>query len=81
MGSAAVIGATGVGSLDGRYVVPEWVKAQALDKLVPQEHLSVIVNRPELADYDVKVLWLKAQMEHARGATQAQQISADTAPK
>ena len=38
--------------------VPEWVKAQALDKLVLQEQLSVIVSRPELADYGVKLLWV-----------------------
>ena len=65
----------------GGYVVPEWVKAQALDKLVPQEQLSVIVSRPELADCNPKLLWVKAQMEHARGATQAQQVSATAAPK
>ena len=34
----------------GRYVAPEWVKAQALDKLVLQEQLLLIVSRPELAD-------------------------------
>ena len=65
----------------GGYVVSAWVKAQALDKLVPQEQLSVFVSRPELADYNAKLLWVKAQMEHARGATQAQQVSATAAPK
>ena len=40
----------------GGYVVLEWVKAQALDKLVPPEQLSVIVSRPELADYNAKLL-------------------------
>ena len=48
---------------------------------MPQEQLSVIVSRPELADYSAKLLWVKAQMEHARGATQAQQVSATAAPK
>ena len=38
------------------YVLPEWVKEQALDKLVPQEQLSVTESRPELADYGVKLL-------------------------
>ena len=66
--------------LMGGYVVPGWVKAQALDKLVPQEQLSVIVSRSELADYKAKLLWVKAQMEHARGATQAQQVSTTAAP-
>ena len=32
----------------GEYVVPEWVNAQALDKLVPREQLLVIVSRPSL---------------------------------
>ena len=59
----------------------DWVKAQALDKLVPQEQLSVIVSRQELADNSVKLLWVKAQMEHARDASKAQQVSAATAPK
>ena len=61
--------------------VLEWVKVQALGKLVPQEQLSVIESRPELADHGVKLLWVKAQMEHARGATQAQQVSTAAAPK
>ena len=50
--------------LIGGYVAPAWGKAQALDTLVPQEQLSVIVSSPELADYGVKLLWVKAQMEH-----------------
>ena len=63
----------------GGYVVPEWVKAQALDKLVPQEQLSIIVSRPALADHKARLLRVKAQVEHARGATQAQQVSATAA--
>ena len=39
------------------------------------------MSRPELADHNAKHLWVKAQMEHARGATQAQQVSATAAPK
>ena len=66
--------------LMGGYVVLEWVKAQTHDKLVLQQQLSVVVSRPELADYGLKLLWASAQMEHARGATQAQQVSAATTP-
>ena len=33
-----------------------------------QEQLSVIVRKPELADYGLKLLWVKAQMKHALGA-------------
>ena len=61
--------------------MPELVKAQALDKLVPQEQLSVTLSRPERAGYNAKLLWVKAQMEHARDATRAQQVSATAAPK
>ena len=46
----------------------------ALDKLVPQGLPSVIVSRVEL-------FWVEVQMEHARGATQAQQISAAASAK
>ena len=80
VGRVAIMGATGVGGLDGGYVVLEWVKAQTHDKLVPQQQLSVVVSRPELADYGLKLLSASAQMEHARGATQAQQVSAATTP-
>ena len=45
------------------------------------KQLSVMVSRPELADYGLKLLWANAQVEHARGATQAQQVSAATTPK
>ena len=65
----------------GRCVVLVWVTAQALDNLVPQEQLSVIGSRLELSDYGRKLLWVKAQVEHAREATQAQQVSAALAPK
>ena len=61
----------------GVYVVPERV-AQALDKMVPEEQLSVIVSRPELADF---LLWVDGRMEHARGATQYQQVCAAFAPQ
>ena len=58
----------------GCYVIPDWVRAQALDKLVPDELLHTIVGRPELAEYSPKLAWVKAQMEHARGATQVQHV-------
>ena len=43
----------------GGCVVPEWIEAQALDNLVSQEQMSVTVNRPELADYGLKLMWSK----------------------
>ena len=68
-------------ALMGGYAVVEFGKAQALDKLAPQEQLSVIVSRPELADDGLKLFWVKAHMEHAGGATQAQKGSTATTPK
>ena len=56
-------------------VIPDLLKAQALENLVPDALLQAIVSRPELADYAPKLRWVKAQMEHARGAAQAQHAS------
>jgi hypothetical protein len=67
--------------LMGGYPIPDWVRGQALEKLVPENLLQTIVGRPELADYSAKLLWVKTQMEHARGATQAQHIGSATAMK
>jgi hypothetical protein len=53
------------------YPGPDWVRSQALDKLVPQEMLTTIIGRPELANFKEKLCWVKNQMEHARGASQA----------
>jgi hypothetical protein len=39
----------------GGYPVPEWVKGQALDKLVPLDLLNTIVGRAELTDYTAKM--------------------------
>ena len=61
------------------YPVPDWVKAQALDKLLPQDMLNTVVSRPELSEYSLKIKWVKAQMGHARGATLANQSRARAA--
>ena len=57
----------------GCYAMPDWVRATALDKLVPDSLLTQIVGRPELSDYTAKLQWVRAQMEHAHGFCQAQQ--------
>jgi hypothetical protein len=57
------------------YPVPDWVKAQALDKIIPMDLLNTIVGRPELSEFSAKMAWIKAQMEHSRGATLAHQVS------
>ncbi len=58
----------------GGYAIPDWVRAQALDKLAPDELLRTIVGSPELAECSAKLAWVKAQTEHARGAAQAQHV-------
>ena len=50
---------------------PEWVRAAALEKMLPAELLRVLVSRPELDSYAAKLSWVKTQMEHARGSAQA----------
>ena len=51
------------------------IQAQALENLVPDTLLQVIISRPDLADFEPKLRWVKSQMEHHRGAVQAQQVS------
>ena len=53
----AAVGST-VSGLDGRVCRTCVGQAQELDKLVPQEQLTVIASRPELADYWLKLLWV-----------------------
>ena len=40
----------------GGYALPEWVSAQALEKLVPESLLQTIVGQPELSKYPAKLL-------------------------
>ena len=58
VGSTAILGAIGVSGLGGRVCRAYVGQAQELDKLVPQEQLTVIASRPELADYWLKLLWV-----------------------
>ena len=58
VGSTAILGAIGVSGLDGRVCRTCVGQAQELDKLVPQEQLTVIASRPELAYYWLKLLWV-----------------------
>ena len=51
------------------------MQAQALDNLVPDALLQIIVGRPDLAAFEPKLQWVKSQVEHHRGAVQAQQVS------
>jgi hypothetical protein len=57
------------------FEAPDWVKTSALEKLVPLDLLSVLVGRPELDTYARKLHWVRCQMEHARGASQARAVS------
>ena len=50
-------------------------------QVVPQEQLSVMVSRPERADYGPKLLGSRYRWNTHVGATQAQRVSAVTIPK
>lgn len=56
---------------NANYQVPEWLRASALDKLVPTKLLEAIVARPDLSNYSAKLAWIQAQMAHERGEAQA----------
>ena len=51
------------------------MKAQALNHLVPESLLQIIIGRPELSEYEPKLRWVKAQIEHYRGTVHAQHTS------
>ena len=51
----------------GGYVLPDWVRARELQKLVPDKLQQTIVGRAELSEFSAKLLWLKTQMEYAQG--------------
>ena len=59
----------------GGLVIPDLLKAQALEKLIPDFLLQVIVSRLEFSTDGPKLQWFKAQMEHAKGAAQASYVS------
>ena len=42
--------------------IPDLLRAQALENLVPDTLLQAIVSRPELANFEPKLRWVKAQM-------------------
>ena len=60
----------------GGLFILEPLKAQALDKLIPESLLQIVVGRLELSAYSPKLQCFKAQMEHAKGAAQASYVSA-----
>ncbi len=51
--------------------LPEWMRNTSLEKLLPLPLLATLVSRSELKGYAVRLAWVKAQMEHARGMQQA----------
>ena len=55
----------------GGYPLPDWLKANSLEKLLPDEMMKTVVGRPELAAYGPKLAWVKAQMDHAKSVSRA----------
>jgi hypothetical protein len=59
----------------GGLPMPDWLRANSLEKLLPDEMLKTVVGRPELADYAPKMLWVRAQMEHAKSIVRANGVA------
>ena len=59
----------------GGLPMPDWLRANSLEKLLPDDMLKTVVGRPELAEYAPKMLWVRAQMEHAKSNARASSIS------
>jgi hypothetical protein len=59
----------------GGYPIPDWVRAQALDKMMPIELHKIVMTRPELTEYTAKLSYVKNHMEFARGASQASWVN------
>jgi hypothetical protein len=59
----------------GGYPLPDWLMANSLEKLLPDEMLKTVVGRPELADYAPKMAWVRAQMEYAKSNARAHHIA------
>jgi len=53
------------------FLLPEWMRRSALEKLLPTQLLSTLIARDDLKTYAVRLSWVKTQMEHTRGAMQA----------
>ncbi len=52
-------------------VLPPWMRNSALEKIIPAQLLSTMVAHSEVQGYEVRLAWVKTQMEHARGVAQA----------
>ncbi len=52
-------------------ILPEWMRNVALEKLLPTALLNTMISRSDLGEFSARVVWVKTQMEHARGLAQA----------
>ncbi len=61
------------------YVVPPWVQIVALGQLLPVQLSDALTSRAstgsELVSFEQRLAWVKVQMEHSRGITQASTYS------
>ena len=53
------------------FTIQPWLQSRALSKLVLQDLAQIIVGRTDLADYDSKLAWVRAQAELAKGTSRA----------
>ena len=71
----------GLEVVSGGYPLPDWLKANSLEKLLPTDMVQTVIGRPELAAYAPKLAWVKAQMEHAKGSSRAAHYGPGTGRK
>jgi hypothetical protein len=53
------------------FKLPEWMRNLSLEKLIPAQLLNTLISRTDIVGYPMRLAWVRAQMEHARGVSQA----------
>jgi hypothetical protein len=53
------------------FKLPEWMRNLSLEKLIPVQLLNTLISRTDIVGYPTRLAWVRAQMEHARGVSQA----------
>ena len=53
------------------YPVSDWIRACALQELVPSDLAAEMATRPELCEYRPALTWVRHRLTHQRALTQA----------
>ena len=51
--------------------LPEWLKANSLEKLLPDDMVKTVVGRPQLTEPVPKIVWAKVLMERTKSTCRA----------